>query len=205
MPACVSCPIDPAVDHLARVADMPDVARPTLFAALRQVAVPRDGRGRRHRLGTILAIATCAVLAGARSYVGIAQWGADAEPDQLAPIGCGTAVPCEPTIRRTGQRVDGDELDRAIGAWAQRRTRCRCRRRFVAVDGKAIRGAIGPCGRCRMVMEAVDHDSAVVLGQVEVADKTIEIPMFQPLRGPVDIAGAVVTADALHAGGLCPG
>jgi len=39
----------------------------------------------------------------------------------------------------------------------------------------------------------------VVLGQVEVDTKTNEIPMFTALLDRMDITGAVITADALHA------
>ena len=39
----------------------------------------------------------------------------------------------------------------------------------------------------------------VVLGQVDVETKTNEIPLFASLSGRIDITGAVVTADALHA------
>src|SRR5688572_7787182 len=45
-----------------------------LVAALAQVPDPRSRRGIRHRLVTVLALAVCAVLAGARSYVAIAEW-----------------------------------------------------------------------------------------------------------------------------------
>lgn len=38
-----------------------------------------------------------------------------------------------------------------------------------------------------------------MLGQVDVAAKTNEIPMFTTVLGRLDLAGAVVTADALHA------
>ena len=48
-------------------------------------------------------------------------------------------------------------------------------------------------------MVAFDHDHGVVLGQVEVGAKTNEIPMFSTLLDHLDIAGAVITADALHA------
>jgi DDE family transposase len=41
-----------------------------------QVPDPRDPRGRRYRLAPMLAIAVCAVLAGARSYAAIAEWAA---------------------------------------------------------------------------------------------------------------------------------
>jgi predicted transposase YbfD/YdcC len=39
----------------------------------------------------------------------------------------------------------------------------------------------------------------VVLGQVDVAAKTNEIPMFATLLDRIDIAGAIITADAMHA------
>ncbi|HZI75726.1 MAG TPA: transposase family protein, partial [Gemmatimonadales bacterium] len=48
-----------------------------LLVALSRVPDPRDGRGVRHQLVTVLAAAVCAVLAGARSYVGIAEWAHD--------------------------------------------------------------------------------------------------------------------------------
>lgn len=198
MPACVSCPTDPAVGQLVDAIDESDVDRPALLAALRSVDDPRDARGRRHRLGAILAIAACAVIAGARSYAAIAQWAADVGPDELAAVGCGPVVPCESTIRRTLQRLNGDALDNALAAWAAGRTRPAAGRRFIAVDGKSLRGAIGPSGRCRHLMAAIDHGDGVVLSQVNVDTKTNEIPMFSRVLDPIDIDGAIVTADALH-------
>jgi urease gamma subunit len=47
---------------------------PDLLVALSAVADPRHARGVRHRLVTVLAAAVCAVLAGARAYVEIAEW-----------------------------------------------------------------------------------------------------------------------------------
>jgi hypothetical protein len=44
-----------------------------LVAALANVPDPRSRRGIRHRLVTVLALAVCAVLAGARSYIAIAE------------------------------------------------------------------------------------------------------------------------------------
>jgi hypothetical protein len=43
------------------------------------------------------------------------------------------------------------------------------------------------------------HPHGAVLGQVDVAAKTNEIPMFSTLLDRIDIIGAVITADALHA------
>lgn len=198
MPADASSPIDPIVGQLVDATGEPDVDRPTLLSAMRSVPDPRDPRGVRHPIGVVLAIAACAVIAGARSYVAIAQWAADAGPDRLAPLGCGSIVPCESTIRRTLQRVHGDVLDRAMGAWSARRSRPAAGRRFVAVDGKSLRGAIGPSGRCRHLLAAITHHDGVVLGQVDVDVKTNEIPRFSTLLDSINIQGSVITADALH-------
>ena len=46
---------------------------------------------------------------------------------------------------------------------------------------------------------ALDHRHGVVLGQVDVETKTNEIPMFAAVLDLVHLAGAVITADALHA------
>ena len=48
-------------------------------------------------------------------------------------------------------------------------------------------------------MAALDHAAGVVLGQVDVAAKTNEIPLFTTLLDHIGLSGAVVTADALHA------
>ena len=47
----------------------------TLKQALDSVPDPRSSYGRRHPLGAILALATCAMLCGARSMYAIGQWG----------------------------------------------------------------------------------------------------------------------------------
>lgn len=198
MPACSSSPIDPVIDQLADLGEPPEVERPALLAALRSIPDPRDPRGVRHQLGAVLSIAACAVITGARTFASIAEWALDAGTQVLAPLGIGRCVPCESTIRRTLQRLDADVLDKALGAWAQQRTGSANTGQYIAVDGKAIRGAIGDTGRCRHVMAAVTHDQAVVLGQVDVDVKTNEIPMFSKLLDTIDITGSVITADALH-------
>jgi predicted transposase YbfD/YdcC len=174
--------------------------RPRLLAVLRQVADPRKPRGVRHALGCVLALAACAVLAGARSFVAIAEWAADTDAATLSEVGATRGVPSESTFRRTLQKLDGDDLDQRLGAWAQTRTAPQPDRwRGVAVDGKCVRGSATPDQPGRMLMAALDHGLGVVLGQVEVGSKTNEIPLFSTLLDDVDLTGAVATADALHA------
>jgi DDE_Tnp_1-associated len=93
-----------------------------LLAVLAKVTHPRHRRGVRHRLAVVLGLAVCAVLAGARSFVAIAEWAADADEETLARLGVTGAVPCESTIRRALQRLDADAFDDLAGRWAAQRT-----------------------------------------------------------------------------------
>ena len=72
--------------------------------------------------------------------------------------------------------------------------------RLVAMDGKDLRGASKQTedGR-RMMVAAVEHDSGMVLGQVEVDSKSNEIPAVRELSSSLDLAGRIVTVDAMHA------
>jgi len=71
-----------------------------------------------------------------------------------------------------------------------------------AVDGKEARGARTGEGRVHLV-GAVTHDRRVVLGQCQVPAKRGEGPAARELLRTLDIAGMVITADALHATKTC--
>ena len=68
------------------------------------------------------------------------------------------------------------------------------------MDGKDLRGASKQTedGR-RMMVAAVEHDTGVVLGQVEVDRKSNEIPAVRELSSGLDLTGRIVTMDAMHA------
>jgi predicted transposase YbfD/YdcC len=200
MPATSSSPIDPAIGQLLAAAQSLDRERARLLPTLAAVPDPHARRGVRHRLEVILSLALCAVLAGARSFTAIAEWAADADQDTRDALGVTGVVPSESTFRRTLQTLDAGALDVTAGGWAQQRTAPAAgTRRAVAVDGKTLRGSGTADGPGRHLLAALDHGHGVVLGQADVEVKTNEIPMFAPLLDRIDLAGAVVTADALHA------
>jgi DDE_Tnp_1-associated/Transposase DDE domain len=173
----------------------------------------------------VMAVAVCAVLAGARSLAAIGEWASDAPCQVLAALGVRryplTGVwrpPTESTVRRVLARIDADALDRAIGAWlaAQQSPPPTTRppprpawRQAVAVDGKTLRGS-GHHGAAPVHLLAVmDHTSRGVLGQIGVDGKTNEITQFRPLLDRLDLAAtvitAVITADALYSTFAFPG
>jgi hypothetical protein len=168
-----------------------------LLELLRTVTDPRKPRGVRHSVVSIVALATCACLAGARSFEAIAQWAAECSREALQRLGCRRPTPpSEPTFRRVLQRLDAAALDAALGRWLAQQTRLAGQ--GLALDGKTVRGARDGAQPAPHLLSAVLHRDGLVLAQQAVGEKTNEIPCVQPLLAGVDITGAVVTADALH-------
>jgi hypothetical protein len=60
---------------------------PSLLECLERVPDPRDPRGVRHTLTSLLLAAVAAVLAGVRSFTAVGEWVADAPPQVLASLG----------------------------------------------------------------------------------------------------------------------
>jgi hypothetical protein len=119
-------------------------------------------------------------------------------PDHLA-------VPAEAIIRRTpgppGRRRAGRRHRRLAGRPGPAQTRAASRWQAVAVDGKTLRGARTQTanGDDRPVhllaaMEHQPHDAGPTPGRW----RPEEVPAFQPLLAALDLAGTVITADALQ-------
>lgn len=168
-----------------------------LIDLLQTVADPRKRRGVRHPLIYILAISVCACLAGMRSFEAIAQWASELSRDALKRLKCRRMrPPSEKCIRLTLQRLNAAELDAKIGSWVVRHKILT--HEGIALDGKTLRGAHDGDQAAPHLLSAVLHQEGIVVAQVEVGDKTNEIPCVKPLLKDLNIEGAVVTADAMH-------
>lgn len=171
-----------------------------LLAVLAKVPDPRDPRGVRYPLVGVLAVAVCAVLAGARSFTAIGEWALDLRADQLVRLGLEQA-PVESTMRKLFARLDAAVLDRQLAVLAWCRTRHIAGRRVIAIDGKTVRGARTSTTTAPHLIAALDHATGVVLGQNAVAAKSNEIPAVRDLLAgfhPADLHGCVITVDAMH-------
>jgi predicted transposase YbfD/YdcC len=72
-------------------------------------------------------------------------------------------------------------------------------RLVIAIDGKTVRGAKRKDGKAPHLVAALAHGIGAVLGQVAVDEKSNEIPAVRELlKAFTDLAGAVVTIDAMH-------
>jgi predicted transposase YbfD/YdcC len=189
-----SSPTPPLPAQLGRVTGLLEV--------LADLPDPRRRRGRRHGLVAVLAVAICAVLAGARSYAAIAQWADDLDEPHLAQLGLTRPqAPDASTFRRVFTRLDAAALDRLIGACLWTRTASIAGRRIIALDGKTVRGPPTATTTAPHLVAALDHATGTVVGQLATAAKSNEIPTARTLLAAFDLSaggGVVVTVDAMH-------
>lgn len=148
-------------------------------------------------------MALCAMLGGATSYAAIAQaaqrfphWMLKRLHCRIHPRTGKFVVPSEATFRRFLQSVDPQALETVLRTWLQGlgsdvgTT--------LALDGKSLRGARRADGTLVHLLSVIDTETGVTLGQLEVPDKTNEIPMAPKLLEPLALKGKTVIADALH-------
>ena len=152
----------------------------------------------------MLAVSVAAALAGARSYVAIAEWAHDLPVSARVKLGVGRRSPNEATIRRILALVDLDPLDTVLSSWLATRLSTSPTGRpgsickVVAVDGKTACGALRPDGPAAYLLAAFDQASGVVLRQTVVDCKSNEVTALAPLLDRLDLPDVLVTADALH-------
>ena len=188
---------------------------------------PRSPQGRIYPLACLIAIAVCAfTAAGNDRLTAVGQWTRRAGQADLArlrapwdPVAGRYRAPDEKTIRVVLDKLDPRALSRALLGPRRRRQRGRspagvrdypARRaaqqakalargglRAVAVDGKTSRGARRADGTRVHLLGVAEHGGRL-LDHLEVDVKHNETSHFTALLQPLDLAGAVVTFDALH-------
>jgi predicted transposase YbfD/YdcC len=186
-----------------------------LLELFRSVPDGRSGQGRDHPVAAVLALAAAAVVAGMKGYTAIAGWAKDVPPAVLADLYMRAgASPARPPSRATIWRVvtdaDAEVFDATVGRWLMSRQAARDGDGAgggdlaglvpVRLDGKTIRGAKDAEGKQRHLLAALSGPAAqpIVAAQAEVGAKTNEVPMATQVLGQIDLAGKIVTADALH-------
>jgi hypothetical protein len=193
----VPAPTTPEIWMALDVEKLPLTGAGGLFAVLGTITDPRKRRGIRHQVQSVLAIAVCATLAGARSFTAIAEWAAEQSREVLLKLGCKRGQPpCDRTVSRVLHAVDAAEVDRRTGAWVAQQVHLQGR--AISVDGKTLRGSRDGAKAAVHLLSAIVHGSGTVVAQVAVGAKTNEIPRLKDLLAELDLQGGVVTADALH-------
>jgi len=169
--------------------------------AFSELADPRVERTRLHSLHDILVIALCAMICGAEGWDDFVEF-AHAKREWLASrLRLENGIPCTDTFRRVFARLDPQAFTAGFLRWTQavREESKASSLPVIAVDGKTLRHSFDTASGQKAVpiVSAWASESRLVLAQTQVSEKSNEITAVPVLLRMLDIAGCIVTADAM--------
>ena len=159
---------------------------------------PRVERTRKHPLINVLFIAVCGVLSGADSFASIHEFALDRRHWFARYLDLSNGIPSDDTLARVLARLDPGAFEKCLLSWI-RAVQEATENRLIAIDGKTLRGSYDRAdGRAAIHMvSAWATENKLSLGQVVVHEKSNEITAIPQLLGLLDVAGALVTIDAM--------
>jgi len=153
-----------------------------------------------HKLIDIVVIAVCAVIAGAENWVDVENFG-NAKHDWLntfleLPFG----VPSHDTFGRLFAALDAAAFQTAFMHWVESVFRV-SQGQVIAIDGKTVRQSHDrTIGKDAIHMvNAWATRNGIALGQWKTDTKSNEITAIPPLLRQLNVAGCIVTVDAMGA------
>lgn len=148
-------------------------------------------------LDEILLLSLLAVLAGAETFTGIAQFGKD-KLDLLRRLGpFANGAPDHDRLGEVFAALDAEQFQNCFVNWVAAMTGIPAD--VIAIDGKTVRRSHHKKnGKAAIHMvSAFAARQRLVLGQVKVAEKSSEIVAIPRLLDMLAIEGAIVTIDAM--------
>jgi len=159
---------------------------------------PRIERTKLHELLDIVIIAICASICGADDWVEVALFGNAKLPWLRTFLALPNGIPSHDTFGRVFARLNPEQFQQCFLAWIQA-VSVVTRGQVIAIDGKVLRAscerALGKAGIDMVSAWATANH--LVLGQVKVDDKSNEITAIPKLLQMLEIAGCIVTIDAI--------
>lgn len=174
-------------------------------------AVPdhRRAEGKRYALVPILLFSILAIVTGANSYRGIETFIAVHRKRLNKTFGLGwKQAPAHTSIRSILIGLAPRDVEAAFRAYAAdldggavQGRGSQGPGRVLAIDGKTLRGSFDAFhdSAAKQVLSAFAADTMLILAHIEIDEKSNEIPAAQQLLAELDVAGRIVTLDALHA------
>lgn len=172
---------------------------PLLPASFAQLVDPRrPGRTLAFALEEIITIALCAAIGGANDWVAVETFGNAKLAWLQRFLNLEQGVPSHDTFGRVFARLDPAAFQNCFRDWIAGV----CQRlgiAHVAIDGKHLAGSqdAGLGINALHVVSAWATDMRLTLGQVAVDEKSNEITAIPKLLEMLEIAGALVTIDAM--------
>ena len=155
----------------------------------------RQTRNKLHKLEDIVMITLCAVLGGYEDWVSIEDFGYVNEAWLRRFLELPNGIPSHDTLSDVIGRINRDAFAQAFSEWVQAGLP-ELAGHQVAIDGKSLRGSRGEDGTVH-VISAFATQARLVLAAKAIPDKANEITAIPGLLAQLDLAGAVVTIDAM--------
>ena len=158
---------------------------------------PRRGKVT-YPLINILTIALCATIAGADDFVAIADW-ARQKQDWLGQfLDLSNGIPSHDRFNAVFRMLKPEPFERCLVSWITSLHEVIVGQ-VVPIDGKTMRQSFDKAtGKSALHMvSAWAATNRISLGQVAVAEKSNEITAIPKLLDLLEVAGAVVTIDAM--------
>ena len=168
---------------------------------LAEVSDPRKKKGLRHPLTAMLGALVVGLLCGQKGYTCIATW-FRRQPAVAKALGFKhKKTPAGSTFHNLLKVLDVVRLEQTLTKWvmatSQRYPVFESRLTAVAIDGKSLRGTAPEATRRLHLLAAVSNELGIPLAECRVGEKTNEIPVASQLLKHFDVAGKVITTDAL--------
>jgi predicted transposase YbfD/YdcC len=147
-----------------------------------------------HKLVTIIVIAFCAIICGAKDYEDIETFGKTRKIWIEKFLELPNDIPSKDTFRRVFERLNPSEVANCLYSWLDNRD---CKGKTVNIDGKTICGSKNTAHKAYHVVSAWVSENQITLGEITVDEKSNEITVIPKLLDIVDVSGATVTLDAM--------
>ena len=164
---------------------------------------PRRAEGMLYKLPHVLLFAILAIVTGANSYRGIRTFIKTHRRRLNKAFAIGwKRAPAHTAIRYILQGLNPADVEKVFREHAAdlNEDATPASMRIVALDGKALKGSFDAFNdtKARQILSAFAADTALVLAHIEIDEKSNEIPAAQELLQELDVAGHIVTLDAMH-------
>ncbi len=168
----------------------------SLIEHFKDLPDPRINRTKDHDLIDLLVIAVCTLLCAGESFNDMEDFG-HAKHDWFKTfLTLRHGIPSHDTFNRVFGALDPKAFLDCFLRWTQS-LRQAVAQEIVALDGKALRRALNADQSVKYVVSAWAESNGLVLGQWKVADKSNEITALPELLRVLELAGCIVTTDAM--------
>jgi predicted transposase YbfD/YdcC len=177
---------------------MEEQATESIAKHFRELKDPRTGNAKRHIFIEILIIAICAVICGADGWNDVELYGKNKKDWLKSFLELPKGIPSHDTFGRIFALIKPEEFQERFIEWIKAIEKLTAGQ-VIAIDGKQLRRSHDhDIGKAAIYMvSAWATTNQVVLGQRKVANKSNEITAIPELLKLLDLAGCIVTIDAI--------